>query len=72
MSNNEGKFEGTGMSKERWEFLERNIASHITQDDIDNGWHFCEDWDCMLIHKSWPEMESCTCEFGRKDKKDSG
>jgi hypothetical protein len=27
-------------------------------------WHFCIDWDCLLIHKNGPEFESCTCVHG--------
>ena len=29
--------------------------------EIDAGWHFCEDWDGMLIGPRSPEMENCLC-----------
>jgi len=29
----------------------------------DAGWHFCPDWDFMLIGPEWPEMECCTCKI---------
>jgi hypothetical protein len=27
-------------------------------------WHFCWDWDGMLIHKDDPEFECCVCAGG--------
>lgn len=34
----------------------------LTQSEIDEGWHFCYEWDCLLVG---PEMEDelavCTC-----------
>jgi hypothetical protein len=27
-------------------------------------WHFCWDWDGLLIHKSSPEFECCSCRGG--------
>ena len=27
----------------------------------DAGYHFCPDWDGMLIGPNWPEAESCSC-----------
>lgn len=31
------------------------------------GWHFCPDWDYMLIHTSWPETDGCTCKRSNND-----
>jgi len=27
-------------------------------------WHFCWDWDGLLIHKDHPEFECCVCAGG--------
>lgn len=27
-------------------------------------WHFCWDWDGLLIHKSAPEFAACVCKGG--------
>lgn len=34
----------------------------LTQEEIDSGWHFCFDWDGLLIGPGMPEMKICICE----------
>ncbi len=34
----------------------------LTDAERAEGWHFCHDWDQMLIGPGMPEMEACTCE----------
>lgn len=34
--------------------------------DEQKEWHFCWDWDGMLIHKDDREFECCVCVGGRK------
>lgn len=29
--------------------------------EIIDGWHFCWEWDGLLIHPSHPEAETCQC-----------
>jgi hypothetical protein len=29
------------------------------------GYHFCEDWDCLLIGPGDEEMKACTCTYYR-------
>lgn len=48
------------MSKRRYYDIERG-AAELSQTEILDGWHFCDDWDGMLIHPKSPEGEACTC-----------
>ena len=34
----------------------------MTADEKAEGWHFCPEWDFMLISGASPEAECCTCE----------
>lgn len=50
------------MSPERYRQLSRQAtAIRLTADEIQAGWHFCLDWDGLLIGPGSPEMEVCTC-----------
>lgn len=40
----------------------------LTEEEIQDGWHFCKDWDYMLIHDSWSEIEGCHCDSIRTPK----
>lgn len=51
------------MSCDRYLALEQGTAA-LTPEEIADGWHFCLDWDCMLIHPSHPEFEACACAGG--------
>ena len=53
------------MDDERYKYLEVTGAP-ITDKEIQEGWHYCYEWDGMLINKSWPEAECCKC-FEDKD-----
>jgi hypothetical protein len=33
----------------------------LTQEELDAGWHFCYDWDGMLVGPGMPETEICVC-----------
>ena len=49
------------MSDERWTALMRDDGLRLTQTEIGEGWHFCYDWDGLLVGPGTPELESCTC-----------
>jgi hypothetical protein len=49
------------VTPERFKELEQDCSLKLTNEEINEGWHFCFDWDGMLIHKSYPEFEVCTC-----------
>ena len=50
-----------GMDIERYKYLVTSKDAKITLDELQQGWHFCYDWDEMLIHPNDPEFECCTC-----------
>lgn len=51
------------MTPERWKWLQYEGPEDVrlTKDEVKEGWHFCFDWDCLLIHKDDPEYDCCTC-----------
>ena len=50
-----------GMTKNRYEILMGNSKLKLRKLEIEKGWHFCYNWDGLLIHKSWKEFEHCSC-----------
>jgi hypothetical protein len=53
------------MGRDRYNELMLDQSAKLTQEEIDDGWHFCTEWDFLLIHKSWMEFECCDC-YGDK------
>lgn len=52
------------MTPERFKQLTTGFVddkTHLTDKECVEGWHFCPDWDFMLIHKSHPEFKRCLC-----------
>ena len=35
----------------------------MTEDEMSAGWHFCPDWDYMLIGPGMEEYDGCTCKL---------
>jgi hypothetical protein len=48
------------MTPQRYKHLEK-YGDPLLTDEVREGWHYCGDWDGMLIHISWTEYEACTC-----------
>lgn len=48
------------MKDDRYNFLMHSDDS-LTEKEISDGWHFCSDWDGLLINDDWPESEACSC-----------
>ena len=61
----------TTMTKERYKALvdnncfgeDRPEPLRLTAEEIQEGWHWCPDWDYLLISPKCPEGESCTCKL---------
>lgn len=49
------------MTEDRYRELEADMTLKLTREELDEGWHFCYEWDQMLICKDWPEAECCLC-----------
>lgn len=54
------------MPLERWTALMKDDEMNLTADEIKSGWHFCWDWDGLLIGPGMMEMECCTCKWEMK------
>ena len=52
-----------GMSFERYDFLmdETGPCVQLTEDEVKAGWHFCDEWDGLLVHPDSVEFQHCTC-----------
>ena len=50
-----------GMSEKRYIELMGNKDIILTLDEVEDGWHFCKEWDFLLIHPLDPEYEVCIC-----------
>lgn len=50
------------MSNQRWIELMNDPALGLTEDEIEQGWHFCPEWDSLLIGPGMKELDCCTCE----------
>lgn len=51
------------MTRERYELLaDWDSDVQLTQEEIYQGWHFCSDFDGLLIGPEMSEYENCTCE----------
>ena len=35
--------------------------TNLTEGEIKSGWHFCPNWDGLLIGPGMDEMEACGC-----------
>lgn len=49
------------MKHARWLRL-MNSDTPLTKEEIAEGWHFCYEFDGLLIGPESGEMECCTCE----------
>ncbi len=50
------------MEEERWLKLMESDSLKLTDDEIRDGWHFCGDWDGLLVGPTMPmEQDCCTC-----------
>jgi len=50
-----------GMDAQRHRTLERDPTTELTAAEVEAGWHFCLDWDGMLIHEDDDEFKCCSC-----------
>lgn len=49
------------MDDARWHALMANDEMQLTESELSDGWHFCVDWDGLLIGPGMGEMHICTC-----------
>lgn len=49
------------MNEARWRKLMEDDSIELTREEIRQGWHFCPEWDGLLIGPGMKETESCSC-----------
>ena len=54
------------MTSQRYRELSSSDKHDLTPEEVADGWHFCSEWDFMLIHKSDPEYQACLCNKEKK------
>lgn len=65
-----------GMTQARWDFLmqhmdERPTPQKLTESELAAGWHFCNDWDGLLINAKDIEFDHCQCDYMQKFRKET-
>lgn len=56
------------MTPERYRELCVNPDAILTEQELREGYHFCPDWDYMLLHVSDVEMSGCCCDKARNER----
>lgn len=50
------------MTPQRYAEIELDCNAQLTQEEREQGWHFCPDWDYMLVGPETPaELQGCCC-----------
>lgn len=49
------------MTDERWKELMENDDVPLTDKEMVEGWHFCPEWDGLLVGPGMDEMDVCLC-----------
>lgn len=49
------------MTPKRAHELETNMDAQLTPEELAEGWHFCPDWDGMLVNRFDDEGEGSAC-----------
>jgi len=54
------------MTTERWYAVQNSDDTPLTYGEIEDGWHFCHDWDGLLVGPGMKELDFCSCEGIKK------
>jgi hypothetical protein len=49
------------MQYERWKKLMESHDESLTDEELSAGWHWCYDWDGLLVGPGMQETEHCHC-----------
>ena len=64
-----------GMTHERFDYLmqpfDGDESTMLTAIELARGWHWCDNWDGLLIHKDDVEFKHCKCDFMKRFRKES-
>lgn len=59
------------MEYRRWLELERSDLP-LMEEEVRDGWHFCPDWDGLLVGPGMSELQGCTCRMNTNEEKPGG
>lgn len=51
------------MTNERYKFLEKHLDAKLSPEELSQGWHFCDEWDYLLVGPGMSELAHCSCEL---------
>lgn len=51
------------MTPQRYKQVFCNLDEELTPEEIANGWHFCGEFDSLLVGPGMPELGYCTCDL---------
>lgn len=58
------------MPHDRWKYLMQQFTGDesvvLTKEEVEEGWHWCDAWDGLLLHPDNAEFAYCTCEWMEK------
>jgi len=37
------------------------VGKGLTKEEVKEGWHFCSEWDQLLVGPGMPEKDACIC-----------
>jgi hypothetical protein len=49
------------MDRARHYELEVNPTAKLSDEELRAGWHFCPDWNFMLVGPGMRAMDACSC-----------
>ena len=49
------------MTEDRWTALMVDDTLPLTDQEADLGWHFCLEWDGLLVGPGMGELRACCC-----------
>ena len=54
----------SGMNADRFDFLMRYETARLTEEEIQDGWHFCQEYDGLLMKVG---TMGCICDLRAND-----
>lgn len=49
------------MDRKRWNELMNDDSTELTPEEVAQGWHWCWEWDGLLVGPGMKELEACVC-----------
>ncbi len=49
------------MTPARYKELDRDMNACCTAEEVAAGWHWCCEWDGLLVGPTMPEWDCCLC-----------